>query len=58
MSNMDRFVYMKQKLREYLMSPPDFCGVRVAHLFSCFVLSYYDSLCFEFRVVMSATISK
>ena len=34
------------------------CGVRVAHLFSFFVLSYYDSLCFEFRVVMSATISK
>ena len=32
-------------------------GVRVAHLFSFFVLSYYVSLRSEFRVVMPVTIS-
>ena len=31
-------------------------GVRVAHLFYIFVLSYYASLRSEFRVVMSVTI--
>ena len=35
-----------------------FGGIRVAHLFSFFVLSYYVSLHSEFRVVMSATISE
>ena len=33
-----------------------FGGVRVAHVFSCFVLSYYMSLRSEFRVVMSSDI--
>ena len=53
--------YKKQELltfREYLSSPPDFFGgVRVADLFSFFVLSYYVSLCSEFRVVMSVAFS-
>ena len=42
---------------DHLSSSPVFGGVRVAHLFSICVLSYYMSFCFEFRVVMSVTIS-
>ena len=37
--------------------PGLFGGIRVAHLFRLFVLSYYMSLRSEFRVVMSVTIS-
>ena len=37
--------------------PPLIVWVRVAHLFSFFVLFYYVSLRSEFRVVMSVTIS-
>ena len=56
-----RVSYKKQELitlREHLGSPPVFFGgVHVAHLFSIYVLTYYVSLRFEFRVVMSVTIS-
>ena len=56
-----RVSYKKQELltfREHLSSPPGFFGgVRVADLFSLFVLSYYVSLCSEFRVVMSVAFS-
>ena len=52
---------MKQELfalREHLSSLPVlFCGDRVAHRFSFFVLSYNVSLHSEFRSVMSVTIS-
>ena len=42
----------------HLGSPPGFFGgVHVAHLFSFDVMTYYISLRFEFRVLMSVTIS-
>ena len=46
------FVYQS---RDVSSSP--FWWVRVVHLFSFFELSYYVSLRFEFRVVVSVTIS-
>jgi hypothetical protein len=52
--------YKKQELltlHEHLSSPLFFGGVRVAHLLSMFVLSYYVYLRSVFRAVMSVTIS-
>jgi len=43
--------------RTHEFTPGFFGGVRVAHLFSFFMLSYYVSLLSEFSVVMSVTIS-
>jgi hypothetical protein len=51
---------MKQDLsvfHEHLSLPSVFDGVRAAHLFSFFVLSYYVSLRSEFCVLMFITIS-
>jgi len=55
-----RVYYKKQELltlREHLSSPPVFLVGSVLLMFLVFVLFYYVSLRFEFRVVMSATIS-
>ena len=53
--------YKKQNLLtlpEHMRLPPVFFGgVRVAHLFSFVVLSYYATLCSKFRVVVSVTMS-
>ena len=52
--------YKKQELlsiREHLSSPLVFGGGRVPHFVQFIVLFYYVSLRFEFRVVMSLTIS-
>ena len=43
-------------LSSVFVDPGFFYGVRVAHIFSFFVLSCYVSLCSEFRVVVSVTI--
>ena len=56
-------VYMSNKadvipLRQYLSSPPVFCGVHVAHLFGVFLLLFYCASLFSaFRVVVSISIS-
>ena len=59
MSN-TRVSYQKQELltlREHLSSSPVFSWGPCCLNISIFVLSYYVSLCSEFRVVMFATIS-
>ena len=42
-------------LREHLRALPVFCGLRLAHLLRFFVVSYYVSLCSEFRVICVCT---